>query len=1008
MTSYHWGSPISKLREDRIISIVLEQGLASYGFETLGDLKTGKDKPGSKYLKRQVAYLCDFLQVAIDCDSHNCNKEELIRRLPFSLVKSTEYVFLKVCKDTTSKLIIDKVFITPKDLLYALLVDKATIFKPSYYHFISKSGFNIYRNAVFKIVHGLLFFCECFPDCHYYGKHLDNIVVEAIGHYEAEDVRMGQGQMQGLIQNNIDKTAGKDTLSKLFNNILSHYALRTRNTLGRNGITSINDFKPWIEDIDKDFLSLKGCGRKSAMELELFRKELLTALQQIGNSGYHSGIEDMNLLEKALDTWRDGNARLYILEVFGSSRAFVTSFALSAQKTFSKLQKNAKDQFDLFTAIIELVASVIVSNQNEEQPSSIVGSFKSFEKMFKANRQKMLTDSLMTVDKKKLVLAEFNRKAMTLSIRSRNVLFRIVNAENPDSIAAFLNSEHLFTSLSKIGEKSDMELKVFTNQMTGYFARMLFKDDDAAKYAAIIEDFPFLNTVDAKFIYDYKASKGHYPMFFVSWRYFSDCVNKADKLYRDYYGMGFTDSTNLDKLANEYHLSRERARQIVSIPQNEAHYRKNPLLREQQWKAYPFVYDDIVTERSSDFESLASEEHLEMSFFAFCGIVNYISPKIIEKVTEDNGKLKIVAYTTWLRGFKLHSALREIVRLRDINKDTDISISLYDHFSKDEKYWPKNAYPENSKITLSFRLLSRIIIDLHIANIEKDGNLLFKANKTNYSNIICGILKEHGRPMHIREILTAFKEKLPEDHHDTAAALKYFIMRDDRIEPIGRTSTYKLTSWEDYSGSIPKLLVDLLLAHNSPVEISKLVEEALKFRMTSTKRSIESNINQKVADATLVMYYPNLVGLNGKSYDNKYKIVPKSFDEYLNAYVDFVENHKRFPILANSGYESMLYRWHSDAKALISLNDHEIIKFSEAMHTLETKHYAHGKTEFNFLIKCDQYKQFVLATGRVLTDEDDKPLASWFVKSAMNYLSWNDNRTYYFKDLLQFISKAIE
>ncbi|MCI6074326.1 MAG: hypothetical protein MR712_02915, partial [Bacteroidales bacterium] len=83
MTSYHWGSPISKLREDRIISIVLEQGLASNGFETLGDLKTGKDKLGSKYLKRQVAYLCDFLQVAIDCDSHNCNKEEMIRRLPF-------------------------------------------------------------------------------------------------------------------------------------------------------------------------------------------------------------------------------------------------------------------------------------------------------------------------------------------------------------------------------------------------------------------------------------------------------------------------------------------------------------------------------------------------------------------------------------------------------------------------------------------------------------------------------------------------------------------------------------------------------------------------------------------------------------------------------------------------------------------------------------------------------------------------------------------------------------
>ena len=53
---------------------------------------------------------------------------------------------------------------------------------------------------------------------------------------------------------------------------------------------------------------------------------------------------------------------------------------------------------------------------------------------------------------------------------------------------------------------------------------------------------------------------------------------------------------------------------------------KNPLLVEEQWKAYPCIYSNIVTKGNSGFLSLASEEHLGLSFFSFCGIVNFVSP----------------------------------------------------------------------------------------------------------------------------------------------------------------------------------------------------------------------------------------------------------------------------------------------------------------------------------------------------------------------------------------------
>lgn len=1004
MTGYYWSTPISMLREDRIISSILEQELKGKGFNTLNDLRLGRCMLESEFQRRQAAYLCDFLQIIIDCNSRNCTLEKLIEHLPFHLVKATEYAYSKVCKNTANRIIIGKVFRTSKEFLYALLVDKAAICKSDYGHFSRKLDFDAYRNVIIDIVHDLFFFCDCFPDCYFYGRFFKGIIVEAVGH---EVIGVKAKQRPAQIEN-IDRNAIHNVLDNIFAKTLSHYALRTQNVLLHNGITTINDFKPWMEDGGKEFMTLKGCGRKSAMELGKFREELLAVLSKSESRNSDTpGTEGISLLENAIDTWHNLDARQSILDVFGSSRGFVASLVLSPQKTFNRLS-TVKGHFELITSIIEIVASVILINQeNEEATAPIIQLLKSFGKLFMATRQKMLVESLMTDDKKKLILAEFNRKALALSVGSRAELFRIVNVDDPDSVVSFLVTGHPFTSFDKIGQKSNLELKGFSNQMAKFFTEILSKEDDRVKYVAVIEVFPFLNTMDAGFVYDFNTKAGHYPMFFVAWKYFTSSITKAEKIYRDFYGMGFTDPASLDELANEYHLTRERVRQIVTFPQRQSHYDKNPLLVEKQWKAYPFIYGDFVTEDNCNFESLATEEHLGLSFFSLCGIVNFISPKIIEKVTHEHGKPMIVAYSTVLRSFKLHSAIREIVRLRNVGKDVNASISLQQHIAGNEKYWSRNEGLKASKTVIACKLLSEIIHCLSLANMDENENLLFTANKPNYPDVIYGILKEHGQPMRIDEILAVFKQKLPEDKHNTTTALKYFIIRDERIEPIGKTSTYKLTEWNDYSGSIPMLLVEILLSHNTPIEKSQLVEEALSYRSTSTKRSIESNINQKVADGTLIMYYPDLVGLNGKSYDATYRILPKNFKEYLDAFVGFVGKYKRFPVLANLGYESLLYRWYNNARTLVPLTDQEVIKFCDTIKMLDENHYAHGMKEFNFLTKCNQIKKFVSTTGRMLTEEDDKTLATWFIKSATHYQSWNDNRAYYFKDLLQFISKIV-
>ena len=155
------------------------------------------------------------------------------------------------------------------------------------------------------------------------------------------------------------------------------------------------------------------------------------------------------------------------------------------------------------------------------------------------------------------------------------------------------------------------------------------------------------------------------------------------------------------------------------------------------------------------------------------------------------------------------------------------------------------------------------------------------------------------------------------------------------------------------------------------------------------------------------MFYPDLVGLANKDYGQEYKIISRTFEESLKAFVDFVHENKRFPYPSSRGYEGMLNHWYSKAKKLISLSDSEILTFSKAIKGLEDNHYPHNSRESEFLSFCQSYKDFVSATYRLVSDEDDMDMFSWFTKSAKNYLDWKDNRRFYFQDLLNYIKSSI-
>ncbi len=133
--------------------------------------------------------------------------------------------------------------------------------------------------------------------------------------------------------------------------------------------------------------------------------------------------------------------------------------------------------------------------------------------------------------------------------------------------------------------------------------------------------------------------------------------------------------------------------------------------------------------------------------------------------------------------------------------------------------------------------------------------------------------------------------------------------------------------------------------------------------------------------------------------------MPKTFEDWLLAFREFVIKNKRFPYSTEDGYEGYLYRWYYRASQLTDLTSDEILKIDAL--GKELSNYPHNATEYIFLQRCDLFKNFVEGNNRMLTKEDDPDLNKWFYNSSRNYSTYNDNRTIYFSQLLQDISKVL-
>lgn len=622
-----------------------------------------------------------------------------------------------------------------------------------------------------------------------------------------------------------------------------------------------------------------------------------------------------------------------------------------------------------------------------------------------------------------------------LSVRTINCL-KNIEVETLGDLVSFNKSD--LVGLRGFGKKvlQEIENVVLSHGLEFGIKVSSYQQEDTRTRSetSIIPSSRYLSDTDIDFSYEFKDKYGHFPMVFISYRTLSFLTEFEREVLRmtiDPHPL------SLEEIANKFCLTRERIRQIYDKARKriKASGTIEQLFQNEDWGVYgvgedvSFVFssdlhiDRIIEERDFLIEYIQNRgnddwntPNITESSLYFVLVMKGMIPLWIDQEKKELSSYYIASGQTApfffvddrLNQYKFNKVIREVHRLLKIKKTESVCVPITSYFIDNNCYWNGNSKPGGIEIDKFKELLIRVL--QVVCDIHTEGEcIVFEYNKVDYGNMLYELLKKAEARLHRDELLQllvneCFEQGVPCEITDSSQ-LTTFLSRDPRIISIGKSGYWGLKEWGEVTGSIRNIAVKMVRKSKEPIQIEDLANRILLHRPDSAFDNVATIIRQSVYMGEFVLFFDDYIGLKGKKYDDKYVIYPTSFDEWVDTYRNYVQNNRHHPYCGQNGYEGYLYRWHYKASQLADLSPDEIVKID--ILDKELSHYPHNATENKFLHNCNLYKRFVEGNNRMLKESDDKDLFKWFYSASRDYSSYNDNRTKYFSQLLQYLSNKL-
>ena len=765
-------------------------------------------------------------------------------------------------------------------------------------------------------------------------------------------------------------------------------SVRTSNVCLSNKFLKVSDIQKYKE-LNDSFTNLKNCGRKSHQEL----MKILSSITVVKTPKTTFDSVSPEALQVVVDEYElfigNPNEPAEVIAdfktLFPSPSSFFNKISdplFSFNDDLFDRLKKAPNKYFARVSILNLISEI--SRQLSRRFSSddnLVNSFVSLESDL---RRSLDLDYLqdyykfaISEAKKKYLIAKYEN--LTLKLGGRALNFKRQYFPHFYDLIPYLEND-LSSFVNKYSGKRKGAYDFFDKVLKPFreIIQLVVASQAKDEIFCITIRFPWLNSKEIEFVSEFQKSYGHYPLFFLLSTLSKNNPSRELDIFLLRYGLGVGKvAISLNDIASKYNLSRERVRQILS------NFSLKKALKIKKEDARGYIDDEILfLENNSNYQSIAKREKVSVSFELFGQLISEFWPMTYV------GKYSV----QYLVNKELSPTVNQIFSIL-----TGLASA---QFAKDTSVAYKDIF--SSKICENNEPLKLVRIIANSLNIPTRGQtFFFPQNHIDVENEAYQLLYETGEPISAEEIHNYLKNKYPNDYILAFSTLKVKLLSSERIQCVGKTSTYKLSHWRNiFGGNIRDLLRKLLEESDVPLSLDLLTAKVTD-SFDTTRKNIHSNLSSSEDFTTFV---GGLYGLSNKTYSPEY--IPSdvsktraTFDERFEAFKQFVNEFNRIPYASGIEEEESLARWKWNVlKRVLEVSDAQVQALSDFIE--KKKELPSSGIEVNFKRNCIAYLDFVNENFEQPNYKSNHSLASWYSKNLNRYQDFTDNRRIFFEKLL--------
>jgi len=554
-------------------------------------------------------------------------------------------------------------------------------------------------------------------------------------------------------------------------------------------------------------------------------------------------------------------------------------------KTFKKLRNCGEKSNKELLEILIKYPDFSVTDYNDDNPND--------EKIPRLSKfQRDIVNSFIYINTERL------------SVRSKNALSLILNDNfKVNHIVEKILTQKEFNAqdIKNVGRKSLIEIETYISKIKDFIFKIHSTKDEKSlislKNKYFIQESFNINIIPDEILESDSIFKT--VQFLLNQNALFDktqtlIIKLGLKLFKN------QDKINLETIADECGLTRERVRQI----------RKSCLenLSEKLKFISNFSYD-FFHKYNIDTDSI----HLELNDEIFDEINQ------INKTNFSNEFITYILSVYFNDKFTLVGNYYDVLQINYFNSRNrhnwsnfymiekkiksefdfdlfanDISTRLNDKIEESysfnfKSFLSKFLISDNlNTLDLIFQTCEKIINQEFDVYLDLNENLIFKRNtlKKTYEYAF-EALDRLGKPSKTSLITQKVKELFP-GYDTNEEKIRASLKRKNGFVPIGRSSTFGLKKWEGEidnfkGGTIKEIITQQLESHDTPVHVRLIVKEVNKYREKTNQKNIISNLKLDNTNS-FIIYNQNFIGLTSKRnhYDEKkYNNLPVQLGKYI-------------------------------------------------------------------------------------------------------------------------------